>query len=199
MFAAWTGAGVDRREAAGAAEHDVRQTAGGQSRPALTWYAVYTQPNAEIKAAEHLARQGYAAYLPRYRRHVRHARAQALVLRPLFPRYLFVGLDRLAQRWRPIRSTVGVVGLVSSADEPVPVAAEIVDALRRRESEGAFDLISPAQHLRAGDAIRVTRGAFADLVGRFLGAADDERVFILLDLLGRSVRAEVPVLAVEAA
>jgi len=152
-----------------------------------------------MKAAEHLARQGYAAYLPRYRRYVRHARTRALVLRPLFPRYVFVGLDRLAQRWRPIRSTVGVVGLVSSADGPVPVAAAIVDALRRQEREGVFDLLSPAARLRAGDAVRVTQGPFADLVGRLLGAADHERVFVLLDLLGRSVRAEMPVLAVEAA
>jgi transcriptional antiterminator RfaH len=165
----------------------------------ITWYAVYTQPNAEIKAAEHLARQGYAAYLPRYRRYVRHARTNALVLRPLFPRYLFVGLDRLVQRRRPIRSTVGVVGLVSSADEPVPVSALIVDALRRQESEGAFDLVSPVQRLRAGDTIRVTQGPFADVIGRLIGVADHERVFVLLDLLGRSVRAEVPALAVEAA
>ena len=165
----------------------------------ITWYAVYTQPNAEPKAVEHLARQGYATYLPRCRRYVRHARTRALVLRPLFPRYLFVGLDRRVQRRRPIRSTAGVVGLVSSADEPVPVATQIVEALRRQESEGAFDLVSPVQHLHAGDNIRVTQGPFADLIGCLVGIADHERVFVLLDLLGRSVRAEVPALAVEAA
>jgi transcriptional antiterminator RfaH len=94
---------------------------------------------------------------------------------------------------------VGVVGLVSSADEPVPVAAEIVDALRRQESAGAFDLASPVQRFRAGDNIRVTQGPFADLIGRLVGVADHERVFVLIDVLGRSVRAEVPALAVEAA
>ena len=172
---------------------------GGRGGGVITWFAVYTQPNAELKAAEHLLRQGYAAYLPRYRRYVRHARTRALVLRPLFPRYLFVGLDRLVQLRRPIRSTVGVVGLVSSADEPVPVAAEIIDALRRQESAGAFDLVSPVQRLHAGDSIRVTQGPFADLIGRLVGVADHERVFVLIDLLGRSVRAKVPVLAVEAA
>jgi len=165
----------------------------------ITWYAAYTQPNGEGKAVEHLARQGYSVYLPRYRRTVRHARRRALVLRPLFPRYLFVGLDRLTQRWRPIRSTCGVVGLVASGDEPVPVASGIVDSLRRQESDGAFDLLSPLQRLRAGDAVRVTEGPFADLVGRLLGMADHERVFVLLELLGRTVRAEIPALAVDAA
>ena len=163
----------------------------------ITWYAAYTQPNAEVKALEHLRRQGYLAYLPRYRRYVRHARRQSLVLRPLFPRYLFVGIDRLAQRWRPVRSTVGMVGLVARAEEPVPVAAAIVDALRAQECDGAFDFLSPTQRLRAGDDIRVTQGPFADLIGRLLGAVDHERVFVLVDLLGRCVRAEVPALAVE--
>jgi transcriptional antiterminator RfaH len=165
----------------------------------ITWYAAYTQPHAEARALEHLERQGYSTYLPRYRRLVRHARKRAAVLRPLFPRYLFVGLDRLSQRWRPIRSTVGVVGLVTSGDEPVPVAPEIVETLRRREGEGAFDLLSPAQRLRAGDAVRVTQGPFEDLIGRLLGMADQERVYVLLELLGRTVRAELPAMAVEAA
>jgi len=165
----------------------------------ITWYAAYTQPHAETKALDHLERQGYSIYLPRYRRWVRHARRRALVSRPLFPRYLFVGLDRLTQRWRPIRSTVGVLGIVSSGEEPVPVAPEIIDALQRREGEGAFDVLSPAQLLRAGDTVRVTQGPFEDLVGRLLGIADHERVYILLDLLGRAVRAEVAATAVEAA
>ena len=165
----------------------------------ITWYAVYTQPHGEAKALDHLARQGYSVYLPRYRRWVRHARQRRVVSRPLFPRYVFVGLDREAQRWRPIRSTVGVLGLVSSGDEPVAVPSGIIDTLRRREREGGFDLLSPVQSLRHGDAVRVIDGPFQDLVGRLLGVADHERVFVLLDVLGRSVRASVAALAVEAA
>jgi transcriptional antiterminator RfaH len=165
----------------------------------ITWYAAYTQPNAEAKAVQHLGRQGYDCYLPYYRRYVRHARRRAVVLRPLFPRYVFVGLDRFVHRWRPIRSTAGVIGLVTSGDEPVPVDAAIIDALRRQENVGTFDLLSPAQRLHVGDDVRVTQGPFADLIGRLLGVVDHERVYVLLDLLGRSVRAEFPALAVVAA
>ena len=87
----------------------------------IRWYAVYTQPHAETKALEHILRQGYSAYLPRYRAQISHARRRQTVLRPLFPRYLFAGIDRAAMPWRPILSTFGVTDIVRAGDEPVPV------------------------------------------------------------------------------
>lgn len=165
----------------------------------ITWYAAYTQVHGETRALEHLQRYGYTAYLPRYRCEVRHARKRSLESRPLFPRYLFVGIDRLTQRWRPVRSIPGVVGLVTSGDEPTPVAPEIIAMLRQREEEGVFDALPSAQRLSAGDAVRVTEGPFADLVGRFAGLSGSDRVCVLLEFLGRAVRTEVSALAVEAA
>src|SRR6266446_3767615 len=109
----------------------------------MQWYAVYTQPHAEPKALEHLMRQGYSAYLPRYRTKVSHARRRQIVLRPLFPRYLFAGIDRATMPWRPILSTVGVTDVVRAGDEPAPVPAEIVAAIRRREEAGDFDRLDP--------------------------------------------------------
>jgi transcriptional antiterminator RfaH len=79
------------------------------------------------------------------------------------------------------------------------VAPTVIEMLQRREGEGAFDVVSPLQRLRLGDAVRVTEGPFEDLVGRLVGLADHERIHILLELLGRTVRAEVAATAVEAA
>jgi transcriptional antiterminator RfaH len=42
-----------------------------------------------------------------------------------------------------------------------------------------------------GAIVQVMSGAFADHIGRFEGATDDERVVILLDLMGRQVKAKV--------
>ena len=73
-----------------------------------SWYVVQTHPHAEAKAASHLERQGYSIYLPRYLKRRRHARRIEIVAAPLFPRYLFVAIDPLTQRWRSIQSTIGV-------------------------------------------------------------------------------------------
>jgi transcriptional antiterminator RfaH len=165
----------------------------------MRWYAVHTRPAAEARAAENLDRQGYVTYLPRHRRWVRHARRRALALRPLFPRYLFVGIDRASMSWRPVRSTIGVAGIVCGGDEPLAGAQDVVDALRRRERDGAFDEIAPARRLAAGDDVRLSEGPLADFVGRLACAGADQRVVILFEFLGRIVRAEVPAAAVEAA
>jgi len=165
----------------------------------IGWYAVYTQPHAETKALEHLLRQGYSAYLPRYRTRVSHARRRQIVLRPLFPRYLFAGIDRAAMPWRPILSTFGVTDIVRNGDEPAPVPFEVVSAIEEREKAGAFDRVNPQQSLRLGELVRVTAGALEDMIGRLVELRDQDRVVVLLELLGRAVRVQLHAEAVKAA
>ena len=165
----------------------------------IRWCAVYTQPHGETKALEHLLRQGYCTYLPRYRTLVSHARRRHTVLRPLFPRYLFAGIDRVSMRGRPILSTIGVADVVRAGDEPSPVPSEIVTAIREREEAGGFDRRDPQHSPRLGELVRVTAGAFEEMVGRLVELRDQDRVVVLLELLGRGVRAQLRAEAVEAA
>jgi transcriptional antiterminator RfaH len=165
----------------------------------ISWYAVHTRPQSETKALENLLRQGYHAYLPRYRTQIRHARRLHGVLRPLFPRYLFAGLDRGAMPWRPILSTFGVSDVVRAGDEPMPVAAEIVERLREQEGAGAFEALVQRRKLRVGELVRVSAGAFEDMVGRLVELRDQDRAVVLLELLGRKVATRLDAAAVEAA
>ncbi len=162
------------------------------------WYVVQSQPNAEARAVAHLGRQGFTTYLPRYLKRRRHARRVEIVPAPLFPRYFFVAIDMTVQRWRSIYSTVGVSRLVCAGDDPAPVAEEIVESLRARETDGLIRLQQRPQ-FQAGDKIRVLDGAFSDCLGLFDGMLDSERVAILLDLLGRKVRVMVDVDGIAAA
>ena len=97
-----------------------------------------TQPNAESKAVAHLARQGFATYLPRYLKRRRHARRVDVVAAPLFPRYLFVEIDMAVQRWRSIYSTIGVSQLVCNGDVPAPVPDQVITMLKDREDAAGF-------------------------------------------------------------
>jgi transcriptional antiterminator RfaH len=164
-----------------------------------SWYAVHVHPHAEQKAALHLERQGFATYLPRYLKRRRHARRIETVAAPLFPRYLFVGIDLATQRWRAIQSTVGVVGLVRNGDKPVLVPPRIIGALKNREDERGFIALNDNHRFSAGDKVRVVDGVFSDQLGFFENHCDRDRVTLLLDLLGRKVRVVIDNLSVVAA
>ena len=164
------------------------------------WYAVHTQPNAELKAAAHLARQGFVAYVPSFLKKRRHARKVETVRAPFFPRYLFVAIDLSCQRWHAINSTIGVSRLIGHGNIPTPVMAGVVEELKRRQGDdGLLQLELPAARFRCGDAVRVVGGAFEACLGMFEALSDQERVAILLDLLGRKVRIVLDADAIEAA
>ncbi|MEE1543815.1 MAG: transcriptional activator RfaH [Alphaproteobacteria bacterium] len=153
------------------------------------WYAVHTRPHAEARALENLERQGFEAWLPLYRKQRRRARRSEQVLRPLFPRYLFVALDLDGEQWRPVLSTYGVADLVSSGDGPLALADAVIDALRARADEdGHYTL---ARGLKSGDKVRIESGPMRALEGILEVEGDTDRVVVMLHLLGREVRVKL--------
>jgi transcriptional antiterminator RfaH len=157
------------------------------------WYVVQTKPNAEMRACENLERQGYEIYFPRILKQRRHARRTTMVKRPLFPRYFFVHLDTLKERWYPILSTFGVSTLIRHGADPAAVPEGIVEELQRREAEGTLGAAPGVENLPPGTPIEVREGPFADLCGEFIRLSEKDRVLVLLDLLGRKVKATVAV------
>lgn len=162
------------------------------------WYAVHTHPQAEEKACRHLERQGFAAYLPRYRKSRRHARRTEMVPAPLFPRYVFVAADLDNQRWRAILSTVGVSYLVCRGDSPAPVPEGIVEAIQAREDRDGWVDLGEEIPFRAGDKVQIKGGPFSDMEALFQCRADRDRVTVLLNLLGRAVPVRVTLNSLEA-
>jgi transcription elongation factor/antiterminator RfaH len=146
------------------------------------WYVVCAHPHKEATACGHLERQGYRTFLPQIRRDVRGQRRVRQVLRPLFPRYLFVSLDIEKQGWRRIRSTIGVSSLVMDGDRPRPVVPGLVEELAWRTAQG--DGVSVSAGLSVGDTVRFVGGPFRDRIGALLALKDSERAVVLLSLLG---------------
>ena len=166
----------------------------------FNWFVAQTQPHAEVKAADHLGRQGFETYLPRYIKTVRHARRVSAVKAALFPNYLFVRFDVNTARWRAINSTVGVMRLVGHDTSPTPLAESVVEGLKKHEgTDGFFEIMQPAARFKVGDAIRVCEGAFNSFYGIFEARTDKERVTVLLDLLGRKSRVMLNLRSIEAA
>jgi transcriptional antiterminator RfaH len=157
------------------------------------WFVVRTHTHGEFKALTNILRQGFGAYLPRYLKRRRHARKTDTVQSPLFPGYLFVQMDPERARWRALNSTIGVSGLICHNGMPAPVPDEIIDTIRAREDDGGNVMLGYQTQLKPGDKARIDRGAMADRVGILDCLSDRDRVFVLLDLLGRQVRVKLPI------
>jgi transcriptional antiterminator RfaH len=172
------------------------------SCPALNvgqrWYVAFTQPSAEMRAVAHLRNQGFTTYLPRFMKKRRSARRVEVLLKPLFPRYVFVGLDLQRERWRSVNGTVGVARLVCQGEWPAPLDDRVLQAISDREDEDGLVRLAPAA-FRPGQAVRIVDGVFAEQLGFYEGLADHERVRILLTLLGRKVKVSIENEAVVAA
>ncbi len=160
-------------------------------REGSNWYVVQTQPHAETKAVWHLRRQEFQTYLPRFRKKRRHAGRTDVVLAPLFPRYLFVSVDMETQRWLSIRSTVGVSRLVCNGERPAQLPWSVYESLKSREDEDGLIQLDLRPRFAPGDKISILDGAFRGCNGLYEGMTGNERVAILLDLLGRKVRTTV--------
>jgi transcriptional antiterminator RfaH len=163
-----------------------------------SWFAVRSQAHAEEKAARHLGNQGFKAYLPRYRRRIRHARRNVMALRPLFPGYLFVNLDPDVCRWRAVNGTIGVREILTNGDMPLMVPDAIINEIMAREDETGAVKLAPPSFVR-GQIVRLMEGPLADMNGLFEEMRDENRVVLLVSLLGRQVRMQVSVAAVVAA
>lgn len=146
-----------------------------------------------------LARQGYQVYFPRVVQPVRTREGWRERIAPLFPRYLFVRLNVGRQAFAPLRSTLGVSGVVRFGSEYARVPDPVITGLRSREdaTTGLHHLGRPAP-LTLGAPVRIVDGVFDGLEGIFVRASGDERVFVLLELLGAPTQVQVPAICVEA-
>jgi transcriptional antiterminator RfaH len=166
----------------------------------ITWCVAHTQPLKELVAQQHLLDQGYEVYMPRFKKTVRHARKVEEKLVPLFPRYIFIGMDLDSARWRSVNGTRGVSHLLMSNDlNPATVLTWIIDDLRAQEVGGGIVPVASLVSFVKGDKVRVLDGAFADQMMVFESMDDKSRVQLLLTFMGREMKITLPTYALEAA
>ena len=163
------------------------------------WVAVSTQPHREGMAIDNLLRQGYDVYCPMIEKKISHARKVCTVKRPLFPGYLFVKLNEQLQGWRAIHSTFGVRHLVSFGGQPARLPEQFIAELKTREVQGCIPAEPLENVLPAGTVVLIKKGIFKDLIATVLSCRPQDRVVVMLDLLKRTVKTEVPAECIERA
>jgi transcription elongation factor/antiterminator RfaH len=158
-----------------------------------SWYAVYSKPRKEEFATFHLRLKGLDVFFPLLLLPRSGKRRERLV--PLFPNYLFVKM-RFFEESQYVVWSPGVKRIVSFDGVPAPMDDNIIDLLMARaNSEGVMVARS---NLKVGQEVQITGGPFEGLIGIIEEPPDAKgRVKVLMHLLSRQVRVEVPVEFVE--
>lgn len=143
------------------------------------WYLVQTKSRQEFRALEQLENQGFTCFLPRLAvERLVHGKLEKR-FEPMFSRYLFIQLDLVKDNWAPIRSTRGVIKLVSFGGRFATLPDECVAAFETAENAPPRRLFEP------GDRVEVACGPFAGLEGIYQMDDGEARALILIELMNQ--------------
>jgi transcriptional antiterminator RfaH len=149
------------------------------------WYVVRTKARKEDFAVQQLERRGVSVFLPRI---LEYGRDQ---IAPLFPGYLFVHIDLVAQYYRVVWAP-GVRSFIAFGAIPTPVHDAVIRLIAASAGEGG--VIRPLARFKPGDRVQIRSGPLAGLVAVIEQPCSQRgRVKILLDFLRQGASIEVPV------
>ena len=154
------------------------------------WFCLRAQAKREHIAVVYLRRYpGVEAFCPRVRFRKSTVRGPVWFIEPMFPGYLFARFDYETFH-RRVRQGNGIRGFVQFGDHFGLLPNELIEQLKA--IVGANGVVEMTQTIVLGQSVKVLLGPFQGfeaLVTRVMPARD--RVEILIDWMGRSLRTEV--------
>jgi transcription antitermination factor NusG len=153
----------------------------------LRWYVLHVRSRHEKCVAQSLDLKALECFLPTYRDvHYWKNRCRRELDLPLFPGYVFIRVS-LAARLHVLDSP-GVVRFVGFGGVPSELEDAQVEGLRSGLERCPAE---PHPYLHSGDHVLVRQGPFAGMVGILVRKKKDFRVVLTVDLIGKSVAAEL--------
>jgi transcriptional antiterminator RfaH len=140
------------------------------------WYLIKTKQRQENVAINNLENQEYSVYCPT----VIINEKQVV----LFPGYIFIHLDKNKENWSPIRSTKGVVNLVRFGLNFAQVPDSVIEFIKANQLINK-EKLKNLDKFKPGDKVQITEGVFKNCVAIFKSFKSDERVLLLMKLLGQ--------------
>ena len=140
------------------------------------WYLVKTKPRQENTAIINLENQEYTTYCPIVKINKKNV--------VLFPGYIFIYLDQYNENWSPIRSTKGVINFVRFGLNYAKISNKIIDFIKTNELNTAIKAKNITD-FKFGDSIQITEGVFKNCVAIFKSFKSDERVILLMTIMGQ--------------
>jgi transcription antitermination factor NusG len=151
------------------------------------WFALRVRPNYEKPVAASLHGKGFQEYLPLVRSRRQWSDRVKVMDLPLFPGYLFCRLN-LEERM-PLLTTPGFLYLVGVGKNPEPVDESEIAAIRSVLQSGLPVKTWPS--LMVGQKVQLKYGPLRGVEGILTKIANQQRMFVSITLLKRSISIEV--------
>lgn len=165
------------------------------------WHLLYTKPKEDARAQTHLLNQDYEIFRPLMRHHRLVKGTQKTLVESLFPRYIFIKLDQESSDWARLRSTRGVMSLVSFNQVPAVVPEVLVkELMAQTNADGFIDRTTVQKSLfKEGEEVEISEGSFFGLRAIVKAQTSEERVIVLLNMLGSQQAISLPIAALRLA
>ena len=154
------------------------------------WFILQYKANSHHQAIKNLNRQGFETFLPFCDTTSRKASRFINTSQPLFPGYMFIRFDRAESNWHKINNTYGVSRLITFNSILKPIPTAFVDSLMMRYDR--LGNLLPVEKLKKDDRVKVLKGPFANFIATVETYETDQRVWILMDVLGRKTKIQTP-------
>ena len=154
----------------------------------MSWCVIYTNQGQEFLAISELKKQNFSIYIPLITKVVRHARKIKEIVKPFFPRYIFINLNIIEDAWKKINYTKGVTKILTSEEVPISVEGEIIRELKKLENSKGYINYDNPYFYSQGDKIEILEGPFKGKAGHYDSLSDNLKAKILLDFMGRTLK-----------
>ena len=155
----------------------------------MNWYLLQTKPNAHVTACENLKRQSFEVFLPLISKTTKKKDKFLDTKAPLFPGYIFMGTSIDPIPWNSINGTRGISKAVTLDGIYRPISSYIIKGLQNRCDE--YGVLRRLNEIIAADRVKIERGPFAEFICTVDQIKNDQRAWVLIDILQQQARAEV--------
>jgi len=154
----------------------------------LHWVAVWTRSRHEKFVRDQLLGKEVEVFLPLMEVPSQRKDRRKSVELPVFPGYLFAHIE-LTDGYE-VKTTRGVVQILGSLPGVYTAVPDEQIAYIRTMVESQLP-IDPHPYLRVGNVVRVKKGPLKGIEGILIEKRNHWRIVVSVDLLGKSIAAEV--------
>ena len=154
-----------------------------------SWIVARNKPNQDKIALINLEQQNFEFFQPTFKTMSKRQNKFKEIIKPVFPGYIFIAINLEEKNWHKINNTRGISSIIVFGNEIPLIRCELIKELQYRFSLNNDP--KTVDQFKTGMNAEITNGPFAQLIGKIEEIDADQRIWILLDILGTQTRVSI--------